>query len=314
MVLNQARKIAPDIRTLTLPGGRAADRVASARALREATHGRRVIYHANGLSALNLVGGPARLDRSPVLVHFHAFKLRGRESAIAGTWLKLGVRARFHGVSDFARGLLEATALRSAVGPVLPNPFDAAAFAVGREPSEGPLRIGFVGGSDPRKGLRRLIEMVGMCADLDVEWRIFGVASDRFDPYLEDCRAFAARLGVAERLSWLGAPSDPRKLYGSVDVVVIASELESFCRVAVEAMMAGLPSWPRGSPASPRWSGMASRDCFSTRPIRPAARRTCDVWPRTGRCATDWARRRWTRGCASTSRRSDPGSSVCTRR
>jgi glycosyltransferase involved in cell wall biosynthesis len=240
-VLRQARAAAPGIRTLTLPGDRAADRLAGARALLSVASKRPVIFHANGLSALNLVGGPALIRSAPVLVHFHAFKLAPRERAIASSWMKLGLRARFHGVSDFARGLLESTALRPAVGSVLPNPFNAQILAVERTPSEGPFRVGFVGGSDPRKGLRRLVEMAGLCADLDVEWRIFGVTSNRYDSYVDDCRAAAARLGIAERLRWLGSPADPQKLFGSVDAVVVASELESFCRVAVEAMMAGLP-------------------------------------------------------------------------
>ena len=242
-VLKRTLRAVPEIRTLTLPGDRRANRAASVRALMTLARdeNRPVIFHANGLSALNLVAPAALRHRSRVLVHFHAFELQARQRVATEALLKMGVPARFHAVSDFARGLLEGTGIRRAVGSVLPNPFDASIFPTEHEPGTGPFRVGWVGGSDPRKGLRRVVEMAAACADLDIEWRLFGVTGDRYDDYVASCRAAAERHGVADRLTWMGSLTEPARIYGALDAVVVASELESFCRVAVEAMTSGLP-------------------------------------------------------------------------
>lgn len=53
--------------------------------------------------------------------------------------------------------------------------------------------------------------------------------------------AEAARLGIAERVHWLGRRTDVPALLGACDLLVVASTMEGFPNVVVEALAAGTP-------------------------------------------------------------------------
>lgn len=82
--------------------------------------------------------------------------------------------------------------------------------------------------------------------ELDVEFRIYGHdpshgGARRGDAYVAALHRSAAQLGVADRLKWPGFIADPVTIMGQIDLLVHPAEGESFGRVVVEAMAAGLP-------------------------------------------------------------------------
>jgi len=58
---------------------------------------------------------------------------------------------------------------------------------------------------------------------------------------LSDLKALARRLGVEDRVHWLGNVSDPLTLLQASDIFVLASVGEAFGLVLAEAMACGVP-------------------------------------------------------------------------
>jgi glycosyltransferase involved in cell wall biosynthesis len=71
-----------------------------------------------------------------------------------------------------------------------------------------------------------------------IELRIVGEGDDRYADYLEE---LAGELGVSDRVDFCGYLSDIRGNLCDAKAVLIPSLLESFGRVAIEAMAAGVP-------------------------------------------------------------------------
>jgi len=93
----------------------------------------------------------------------------------------------------------------------------------------------FVGSGFARKGLATAIE--GFAAFSDRQSRLVVLGKGDASEY----RALAARLGVAERIAWLGARDDPERWYAAADIVMLPSRYEPFGNVHLEALAAGLP-------------------------------------------------------------------------
>ena len=93
----------------------------------------------------------------------------------------------------------------------------------------------FVGSGFARKGLATAIE--GFAAFSDRQSRLVVLGKGDASEY----RALASRLGVAERIAWLGARDDPERWYAAADIVVLPSRYEPFGNVHLEALAAGLP-------------------------------------------------------------------------
>jgi len=67
------------------------------------------------------------------------------------------------------------------------------------------------------------------------------VAGDGRRGYTEECKDLAARLGIAERVVFLGYVDDPYSVYMESDAIVVCSRNEGMGRVTVEAMSACRP-------------------------------------------------------------------------
>ncbi len=93
----------------------------------------------------------------------------------------------------------------------------------------------FVGSGFERKGLAPLIEGFALLGDRGS--RLVVVGKGDTAPY----RALANRLGVAERLVWLGARPDVERYYAAADAVALPALYEPFGNVHLEALAAGLP-------------------------------------------------------------------------
>jgi glycosyltransferase involved in cell wall biosynthesis len=104
------------------------------------------------------------------------------------------------------------------------------------------FRIGFIGGKEPRKGVHVLVKISELLRYEYVEWHLWGIDPHRGrTPYIQGCQTKVARLGLGDQFKWHGKTDDPASAYASVDAVLIPSVNESFGRVAIEAMSAGLP-------------------------------------------------------------------------
>jgi glycosyltransferase involved in cell wall biosynthesis len=105
-------------------------------------------------------------------------------------------------------------------------------------PSDGALRIGFLGRLDPKKNLHRLVKALAAAPDV----RLL-IGGDGDAAYRADIEAAIARHGVADRVTWLGfvdAAGKP-EFFRAVDLVAMPSEFECFGLVAAEALGAGTP-------------------------------------------------------------------------
>ncbi|REK10859.1 MAG: glycosyltransferase family 1 protein [Planctomycetota bacterium] len=82
--------------------------------------------------------------------------------------------------------------------------------------------------------------------ELDVTWRIYGRDPSRGgtvsgDAYVDGLHAQVQRLGLTGRVEWPGFVADPAEIMSQLDVLVHPADGESFGRIVVEAMAAGLP-------------------------------------------------------------------------
>lgn len=95
-----------------------------------------------------------------------------------------------------------------------------------------------VGMLRPEKNQRALIALAA-ALDPGADWQLWlaGEGSAR-----ADCEALAARLGVSDRVKFLGFQSDPAPLYAAADVAVLASRAESLSNFLIEAQAHALPA------------------------------------------------------------------------
>jgi glycosyltransferase involved in cell wall biosynthesis len=198
------------------------------------------VIHANGLSALNLCALTALRRRLPVLVHFHGYEVGGRSRVLALLWRRLGVRFALHPVSGESRAVLVRAGLSASVRTILPNPIAIPTSTV--QPSTGRrLRIGFLGSPSKRKGLHVLVDMIDGLRDEPFTWLVFGVDPETDTAYVQRCRSLLSDRGLEHLVSWEGSVEDIDSAYQRMDVLLVPSLQESWCRVAMEGMAVGLP-------------------------------------------------------------------------
>lgn len=90
----------------------------------------------------------------------------------------------------------------------------------------------------PEKNQAGLIQAVAALPG-DFNWQLW-LAGD--GPAHAACVALAARLGLAERVRFLGYQADPGPLYAAADLAVHASRSESLSNFLIEAQAHGLPA------------------------------------------------------------------------
>ncbi|MFY0525804.1 glycosyltransferase family 4 protein [Archangium gephyra] len=223
-----------------------------ASALVRRVRGEADIIHANGY----VLDAPHHLNTS----HFvHAAWLRSsvRASEITGRlrstyqWLYTAANARWEqrayrqarlvaAVSEPVREDLLATGLPPGQVVTVPNGVDLEEFHPGREsraawglPEDRPLAL-FVGGI--RTGRKNLDTV--LAALREVPGLHLAVVGDvRGSPF----PALAERLGVAQRVSFLGFRDDVARLLRASDLFVFPSRYETFALVVLEALASGVP-------------------------------------------------------------------------
>jgi glycosyltransferase involved in cell wall biosynthesis len=98
---------------------------------------------------------------------------------------------------------------------------------------QGGLLAVFVGSEWERKGLEPAIRALA----LTPAWTLMVVGAGERTRY----RELAERLGVGERLRWLGVTADVALVYKMADAFVLPSSYETFSLVTFEAAASGLP-------------------------------------------------------------------------
>lgn len=215
----------------------------------------------------------------------HAAYLEQAHGGRAATWRRLSPR---HGVllemerrifadatqlvqcnSELVRDQIRA---RFAVSPerlvVLPNGVDTERFHPDRREREGAhLRSELGAGPAPvwllvgsglrRKGLDTALAAFARAARAGAELWVAG----RDDP--GPWRALAGRLGIADRVRFLGPRSDLEDVYAAADALLLPTRYDAFANVCLEAAAAGLPvvtSATNGSAATLREGALVVDD------------------------------------------------------
>ena len=218
-----------------------------ARALRP--HRRRVrAIHANGFNELAAALPAAIAWRLPVVVWVHNFTAGRAVAPMRAVWplVRRRTEVRWAAVSPLARDLVaDAGLARAEDVAVVPNPIDPADVVADRPPADeddgagGPPTVAFLGTPRDYKGFQFLPDLVEKVAEREpVRWLLFTQQTDDHLPEVWD------RLRALEadgRLTIAGKTTDVAGAYARCDVVVCPSVLESFCRVAAEAMLNGIP-------------------------------------------------------------------------
>jgi UDP-glucose:(heptosyl)LPS alpha-1,3-glucosyltransferase len=93
----------------------------------------------------------------------------------------------------------------------------------------------FVGSGFDRKGLATAIEALAQMKDRETRLAVAGKGD------AAQYRALADRLGVGERVTWLGPRPDLERWYAAADACVLPSRYEPFGNVHLEALASGLP-------------------------------------------------------------------------
>jgi len=95
----------------------------------------------------------------------------------------------------------------------------------------------FVGNELERKGFDTLLEAVGLLEDPKVKL----LGAGHVAPDAEKYRSLTERLGLTDRVRWLGSSSDVALLHAAADAFVLPTRYEPWGLVIVEALGSGLP-------------------------------------------------------------------------
>jgi glycosyltransferase involved in cell wall biosynthesis len=116
------------------------------------------------------------------------------------------------------------------------------------EPSDGPLRIGYLARLCPEKGLHLLLEAFrALCARTEpgaATLRIAGFLGKRDELYVEDLKQRARGWGIADRIEWLGEVDREGKMefFRQIDVFSVPTVYhESKGLSVLEALASGVP-------------------------------------------------------------------------
>jgi L-malate glycosyltransferase len=144
--------------------------------------------------------------------------------------------------SGVRESLVRATGLPRHRIVVVHNGIDQAAAESTPTPlpprAEGELRIGYFGRLSPEKGLPDLLEGI---APLKERFPSLGTVIVGDGPDRTALEMMAKRLGIEDRIRFLGFRADARQIMAQVDIVAHVPVYEGFGIVVLEAMAAGRP-------------------------------------------------------------------------
>lgn len=195
---------------------------------------------ANALTGLNLSTPAVLLTRKPISVWVHD-PVGSRWGRRLGPILrKLLPNLKLAAVSPTAEQVAVENGLcDTGDAHIIPNPIDPAeVLAPTHRNGEQPLHIGYIGGATPRKGFDLLPDVVRGIADLPAQWKLYVhlVPTTGNEAVWQELESLDRSL-----VDPVGKTPNIAEIYGNIDIAFIPSRAESFCRVAAEAMMNGVP-------------------------------------------------------------------------
>jgi glycosyltransferase involved in cell wall biosynthesis len=183
-----------------------------------------------GMLAAGLARVPARIATQQLFPDVRSRRLRRRQAAVSR------IVHRYIAVSDDIRRELCASGAKPEKVRVIPNGIEPERFSIGRRvrAADDPPLVLTVARLENHKGLPYLL---GAAARLPgVRFAIAGEGSER--PALE---SEARRLGVEDRVNFLGERADVPELLATCDVFALPSLFEGLPVAVLEAMAAGTP-------------------------------------------------------------------------
>ena len=200
---------------------------------------RLLAIHANATTGLNAVTLAAVLSRRPVVAWIH--------DPVSTPWgRRLGPVVRrlipdlhITAVSPTAEAVAVAGGLCApGEATIVSNPLDPRDVVFDQPTPHHRVTIAILGGSTDRKGFDLIPAVARAVADLGVRWQIYV----RHAPTPENAAVWAQLEEMGpEVVDIVGRVADVRPAYAGADIVFVPSREESFCRIAAEAMMNGIP-------------------------------------------------------------------------
>ncbi len=201
---------------------------------------RLLAIHANALTGLNLATPAALVSRGRTVAWIHDPVGSEWGRRLGPLLRRLLPRLRLAAVSTTAESVAVANGLCDAGdATIIPNPIDPAEIRTETSRTgAAPLRVGFLGGATKRKGFDLLPDVIEATLDLPITWKLY-VFLERTDENASVWRRLERY--AHDRVDPAGKRPDVRQVYAELDIVFVPSRAESFCRVAAEAMMNGIP-------------------------------------------------------------------------
>lgn len=210
------------------------------------------LIYANTQKALVVGALASQLSRRPLVYHLHDI-LSPDHFSSTNRWLAVTLANRF-AAQVFATSEASRTAFIEAGGDksrvsVVYNGFEPALYEQQTDSNalkqqlglEGRFLVGHFSRFSPWKGQHILIEALTYCPE-DVTALLVGDALYGEQAYVQQIQAQVARLGLQERVRFLGFRSDVVPLMHSCDLIAHTSTApEPFGRVVAEAMLCGKP-------------------------------------------------------------------------
>ena len=213
--------------------------------------------HANGQSELNIAAPGAVIARLPVVLWAHASQGSTSLRPLGRLWNRALPELRLAAVSPEATTVLQDAGLVSHHRPVsiIPNPIDPTAVVSRQRIAHESITVGYLKGKSPVAGWSLLPDVIESLSDLPVRWLLFTSAPT--DPMPPHVAAAWSRLRplVGTSVEMRGKVAAVADAYAECDIVFIPSLQESFGRIAVEAMLNGLPVVASDIPALRRLLG-----------------------------------------------------------
>ena len=196
--------------------------------------------HANGLTGLNLAAPAAIVTQRTTVVWIHD-PVGSSWGARLGPIIKRALpKLRLAAVSPTAEAVAVGNGLcTTGDAAIVPNPIDPEeVLATDERTNEQPINIGILGGATRRKGFDLMPEVIEGLADLPVTWKLYVYVKPN-----DENRDVWARLDrfPTSLVDRVGKTPNVHEAYADLDIVFCPSRAESFCRVAAEAMMNGIP-------------------------------------------------------------------------
>ena len=195
--------------------------------------------HANGVPDVTYAALAAVVTGAPLVVWAHDDDPSQRRSRHVARPISRSLRRiRWVTVSGAAADMLAAAGVveRERI-EVIPNPIEQSVARLDRSDPAGTVRIGFLGTDSTRKGFDLLPEIVAGLDRPNARLLVFARHHDDVGPEMQ--RAWEA-LQANPQVEHRGRQTDVALAYRDCDIVLCPSRIESFCRVAAEAMMNGI--------------------------------------------------------------------------